>query len=279
MKDLDHYLPFPAEILQRRQDSSTIFTLQLRFCDSAMQTQYRFSPGQFNMVYLYGVGEVAVSLVSDPENTEQFAHSIRTIGRVTRGLAHLNVGDCIGIRGPYGKGWPVAMAQNKDIIIVTGGLGCAPVVGMIDYIMQRRQQFGRITILQGVKHSHDLIYQSRYDAWRQQPDTQVMIAADEIHGKWPWYLGHVTDLLAPISIDPDNTIAMMCGPEIMMQIALKTLLAKRIPAKHLFLSIERNMECAIGHCGHCQLGGRFVCKDGPIFNYTELQPWFGVPGF
>lgn len=273
------YVPAVARIVERRQESDTIFTLRLRFEDAAVRESYRFAPGQFNMVYLYGVGEVAISIVSDPEEEGLFDHTIRIVGRVSEGLARLREGDTVGIRGPYGRGWPLQEAEGEDVLIVTGGLGCAPVVSVIQYVIRRRRRFGRLTIIQGVKHSADLIYRKRYEEWAEAPNTTVLIAANASAGHWPWHVGPVTELIGQAEIDPRRTVAMMCGPEGMMIAAAKILLEKGMPETALHFSAERNMQCAVGHCGHCQFGGKFVCRDGPVFNYAEIKELLGVRGF
>ena len=273
----DIHLPKPAKITKRTQESHTIFTLQTEFIDEGPQAT--FYPGQFNMLYLYGIGEVAISIASDPADTFYLKHTIRAVGRVTRALQQLKEGDEIGIRGPYGNGWPLNQALNKDIIIVTGGLGCAPTVSMINYILARREQYGEISILQGVKHSDDLIFRKQYALWQAQPNINVLIAADVAGPKWPWAVGYVTDMIQSRHFNPERTIALMCGPEMMMHAAVKALTIKGLAESEIYLSMERNMACGIGQCGHCQYGGLFVCKDGPIFAYPKLKALFSVKGF
>jgi NAD(P)H-flavin reductase len=273
------YLPYEAEIVERIQESPTIFTLRLRFTDPEVQRRYSFAPGQFNMVYLYGVGEVAISIVSDPADEHLYEHTIRIVGRVTRGLAQLKTGDRVGIRGPYGRGWPLAGAEGRDVLIVTGGLGCAPVVSVINYVIKRRERFGRLLIMQGVKHSDDLLWRERYAQWMLMPNTQVVVAANEGGKQWPWKIGQVVEMFDDVHLDAAQTIAMMCGPEGMMRAAITQLLARGVAKSSLFMSMERNMQCAVGHCGHCQYSGKFVCKDGPVFSFDELEPLFGRAGF
>jgi sulfhydrogenase subunit gamma (sulfur reductase) len=273
------YLPYSAKIVERIQESPTVFTLRLQFTDPQIHKNYRFQPGQFNMVYLHGVGEVAISINSDPRQTDLYDHTIRAVGRVTRGLAQLKKNDYVGIRGPYGRGWPIDKARNKDIIIITGGLGCAPVVMVINYIMQRRAQFGRLSILQGVKHSDDLIFRDYYNIWSKLPSTQIKFAADSCAADWQGYHGHATDLIKDMPFDKQNTLAMICGPEIMMHVAVLELKQQGIAEDCIYLNMERNMQCAIKHCGHCQYGGRFVCQDGPVFSYREIKPLFEQRGF
>jgi NAD(P)H-flavin reductase len=277
--DRDHYQPHEAIVVERIDESPSIFTLRLKFTDPEVHKQYRFSPGQFNMLYLYGVGEVAISVVSDPSDSQLYDHTIRIVGRVTRGLAKLQNGDRIGVRGPYGRGWPTDKIYGKDVLVVTGGLGCAPVVAMINYIFRRREDFGKLSIVQGVKHSDEFIYQGRYEQWGKEPNTEIFITADEPSGHWPWYKGTAVDVLPKIKFKPENTVALMCGPEIMMKFTVKALLERGLAEKDVYLSMERNMQCAVGHCGHCQYGGLFICKDGPVFTYPELKALFTREGF
>lgn len=273
------YQPQEAVILERIQETSDLFTLRLKFTDQEIQDNYEFEPGQFNMLYLYGVGEIAISIVSDPEDSHVIDHTIRVLGRVTRGMEKLQAGDRIGLRGPYGRGWPMLESTDRDIVIVTGGLGCAPVVSAINYIAQRRNQFDRLNIVQGVKHSSDLIWKERYDNWRELPDTKVLLAADVGESLWPWHVGPVTVLFDQLEFDPDNVSVMICGPEGMMRATCYHMLGKKVDASQLFLSMERNMQCAIGHCGHCQYGSSFICKDGPVISYDKIRTLFDTNGF
>ncbi len=273
------YLPQVARIVERKQESDSIFTLRLAFEDPAVQRAYRFEPGQFNMVYLFGVGEVPISIVSDPEDDAMFDHTIRIVGRVTEGLAKLQPGARVGIRGPFGRGWPMTEARGRDVLVITGGLGCAPVVSVIHYVTRRRNRFGKLTIIQGVKHSQDLIYREHYEAWAQAPNTEVLIAANASSGHWPWHVGPVTELIERAGIDPARTVTMMCGPEGMMIAAAKILRGRGMVESDIHFSTERNMQCAVGHCGHCQFGGRFVCRNGPVFNYAEIKALLGIRGF
>ncbi len=269
-----------AQIVDRIQETPHIFTLRLRFTDPQVHAAYSFEPGQFNMLYLYGVGEVAISIVSDPQDEHMYDHTIRAVGRVTNALGRLRVGDRLGVRGPYGRGWPMKETEGQDVVIATGGLGCAPVVSVINYVLRRREHYNRLIIMQGVKHADDLIWRNRYQEWSKMPDTQVLLAADEGGPLWPWHVGNISVLLDKANIEPQKSAVMMCGPEGMMVAVAKELTNRRnVPEDRLWLSMERNMQCGAGKCGHCQHGGRFVCKDGPVFNYSEIKPLLGVRGF
>lgn len=276
---MNPHVPWEAEVVERIQESPTIFTLRLRLVDENACKVYRFAPGQFNMVYLYGVGEVPISIASDPQDTNLLGHTIRAVGRVTEGLSRLGVGERLGLRGPYGRGWPLAEAEGKDIVVVTGGLGCAPVVAVINYIIMRRERFGRLTVIQGVKHAEELIWRERYAYWNTLPDTQVLLAADHGGPLWPWHVGLVTEVFDQIEMTPQRTVAMMCGPEGMMRAAVRNLTERGLAEDSIYLSMERNMQCAIGQCGHCQFGASFICRQGPVFAYSRIKELLGVRGF
>lgn len=276
---MNPYLPFEAEVVERIQESRTIFTLRLRLTDELARRTYHFAPGQFNMLYLHGAGEVPISIVSDPQDEGVLGHTIREVGRVTRGLARLQPGDRVGLRGPYGRGWPIHAAQGHDVLVVTGGLGCAPVVAVINYAIMRRTLFGKLTIIQGVKHAEDLIWRERYDYWRTLPNTQVLLAADHGGALWPYHVGLVTEVFDDAGIDPARTVVMMCGPEGMMRAGVRNLVGRGVAEERIHVSMERNMQCALGHCGHCQYGPDFVCRQGPVFAYPEVKRLFGVKGF
>lgn len=271
--------PHAATVVSRIQESPTIFTLQLRLNDPEAQAAYRFAPGQFNMLYLFGVGEVAISIMSDPAERNTIGHTIRAVGRVTHGLAKLQPGDQVGLRGPFGRGWPLQEVGGRDVVLVLGGLGCAPVVSVIHYILKRRERFGKLVIIQGVKHTEDLIWREQYESWSRLPNTQVLVAADEGTTVWPWHVGRVTDLFSLARFNPERAAAMMCGPEGMMRAAAVSLLKRGMPESRLFLSMERNMQCAVGRCGHCQLGGSFVCRDGPVYSWNQVKDLLAHRGF
>lgn len=276
---MDRYrVPFDVEVAERVQEVDDVFSLYLRISDPDLARDYGFAPGQFNMLYLHGVGEIPISIVSDPGEPDLLMHTIRAVGRVTRGFADLRVGDHIGVRGPFGRGWPLAEVEGRDLLLITGGLGCAPLVSVIEYVMRRRERFGQVTIIQGVKHHHDLIWRRRYEAWMREPDTRVLLAADVADAGWTWHVGLVTELLDQVPLGRTGAATMICGPEPMMQAAAQRCLALGVREQDIWLSMERNMQCATGHCGHCQLGPEFICKDGPVFPYTRLHTLLGRRG-
>jgi sulfhydrogenase subunit gamma (sulfur reductase) len=271
------YTPHAARIVDRRLEAEGIHTFTLELVDPAVRRAYRFEAGQFNMLYAYGVGEVPISIVSDPDEPRRLEHTIRVAGRVTTVMGNWKVGDIVGVRGPYGKGWPLEAARGRDVVIVTGGLGCAPVVGVINYIFRRRAEYGTLHILHGVKTPNDLLYRERFDRWRRDPRTRVYLTADRPDKSWRYHIGVVTTLFDELQVHPE-VVVMMCGPEVMMQYAVRVLRKQGVPEAAIHLSMERHMQCAVGLCGHCQLGPEFVCKDGPVFPYPVVKRLLEVSG-
>jgi NAD(P)H-flavin reductase len=270
-------LPEPAEIVEKRSFGPDLHAYRLRLLDPAARPRFDFVPGQFNMVYVPGVGEVAISISSDPDEQE-LEHTIRIVGRTTRVIERLAPGDVLGLRGPYGNGWPLQRARFHDVLVVTGGLGCAPVTGAIDFMFRRRSSYGHLTVLHGVKKPADLVHRARFEAWRREPDSTVLLTSDQPDRAWRDRTGVVTELFEEVRFEPDRTLVLMCGPEVMMHYAVRTLRARGLSDDHVFLSLERNMQCAVGWCGHCQLGPEFLCKDGPIFPLRRLGRFFEVRG-
>jgi NAD(P)H-flavin reductase len=270
-------VPEPAEIVARRTLAPGVHAFALRLVDPAARPRFAFVPGQFDMVYVPGVGEVAISISSDPDD-ELLEHTIRIVGRTTRAIDALGPGDVIGLRGPFGRGWPLDTARGLDVVVVTGGLGCAPVGGAVDYVMRRRAEYGHVTVLHGVKKPADLAHGARFEAWRSQPDTTVLLTTDQPDRAWRDRSGVVTELFDLIELDPARSIAFLCGPEAMLRFACAKLRHLGLADARIFVSLERNMHCAVGLCGHCQLGPAFVCKDGPVIGLDVMAPYLRVPG-
>lgn len=272
------YFIHPATIVDKQQEASNIITLRLRFNDPMQRKAFQFQAGQFNMLYVFGVGEVAISIVSDPDESTYLDHTIRLVGRVTNVLGRMGIGETLGVRGPFGQGWPMELAKGHDVMVVTGGLGCAPVVGAIEYMYRRRNDFGKIKILHGVKAPQDLLYREKFDRWRNLPETEVYLTSDEPGRSWHYHIGVVTELFEQIDFDHERTVLLMCGPEVMLRLAVNILTQRGLPTNRMFGSLERHMECGIGLCGHCQLGPYFLCKDGPILRLDKVLPFFGKEG-
>lgn len=235
-----------------------------------------FLPGQFNMLYAFGVGEVAVSISGPVEDDTQYIHTIRHVGMVSGALARLQPGAEIGLRGPYGTAWPMQEALGADVVVVAGGLGLAPLRPVVYDIMANRGRFGRVSILLGSREPASLLYRHEVEEWRKQLDVDIQITVDHAGTDWHGNVGVVTDLIRRAAFDPADTVAMVCGPEIMMRYAALALADAGVSRQQVYVSMERNMKCAIGLCGHCQFGPTFVCKDGPVMTFDRIAPFFAV---
>jgi NAD(P)H-flavin reductase len=235
---------------------------------------YEFEPGQFNMIYLFGIGEVAISISSDPAHPQRLGHTIRAAGRVTNVLTQVEPGDEIGIRGPFGRPWPLREAEGRDLVVVGGGVGVCPVRPAIEMAMRHRDRYRRLILLMGARTPELLPYRNQLDEWVAQMDrlgVELHLTVDQKDGSWPYDEGVVTTLFPKANIDPDRSTAFICGPEIMMKFAGRGLLELGVPAEHVWVSMERHMQCGIQLCGHCQLGPWFVCSDGPVFRYDAIR--------
>ncbi len=270
--------PYWAEITDVKEEAEGISTYWLNFEDEHVENNYRFEAGQFNMLYLPGYGESAISISSDPEQSGRLGHTIRFVGNVTRAFSRLRPGAKVGVRGPFGTSWPIEASRGKDIVLATGGIGLAPLRPVIYYILNHRQDYGRVTLVYGARTPHDLLYTDEFEAW-EQAKIDTIITVDRADENWRGHVGVVPMQFYRLRIKPEQTTVFTCGPEIMMRFVVYEALARRIPSEEIYLSLERNMKCGQGFCGHCQLGPFFICKDGPVYDYATLEPFFQVEDF
>lgn len=265
------WMPTLFRVERIRKETYDTFTFDLETSDG---NGLSFQPGQFNMLYIYGVGEVPISISGDPGNTRTLVHTIRAVGTVTKNMRRLKRGDTVGVRGPFGRPWPVAEAKGHDIIIVAGGIGLAPLRPVIYHLLAHREQYGKIILQYGARTPDDILFRQELETWRARFDFDVQVTVDRSTGTWQGNVGVVTLLIPKATFDPMHTIAMVCGPEIMMRFTVLELLKRDLTEENIYISGERNMKCGIGHCGHCQFGHLFVCKDGPVFRYSETADLF-----
>ena len=235
-----------------------------------------YAPGQFNMLYAFGVGESAISMSAAADEGPHFVHTIRRVGAVSRALAALAPGAMLGVRGPFGTGWPVAAAEGQDVVIVAGGLGLAPLRPAIRQLLANRGRYGRVSILFGCRHPEEILYRREIARWREMLDVDVQVTVDHADPSWRGNVGVVPGLISRVAFDPAATVALVCGPEVMMRFTVKALEAAGLGHERIFLSMERNMKCAVALCGHCQYGPHFVCKDGAVMRYDRIAPIFAV---
>jgi NAD(P)H-flavin reductase len=274
----DLWLPYLATIRDIRPETPGVVTYGLEFVDRDVSERYAFQPGQFNMLYLPGIGEAAISISSDPEANGDLWHTVRAAGNVTHALARKQPGDQIAIRGPFGSNWPMVEARGYDVVIACGGIGLAPLRPAVCHIIRHRADYGRVMLLYGVRQPRDLLYTAEYDTWRKA-GIEVEVTVDIGDGDWKGNIGVVPILFYRLRLRAAQTRVLTCGPEIMMHFVIFEALARRIPPSQIHLSMERNMNCAVGLCGHCQFGPVFVCKDGPVFNYKQVGQFLHVEEF
>lgn len=255
----------------RRETHDTI-TLDLDMAPAPMA----FTPGQFDMLAVHGIGEAAISISSDPDDAARVSHTIREVGWVTRALGQLEPGMAIGVRGPYGRGWPLDEAVGGDLVIVAGGIGLAPVRPAVLHALANRDRYREVCLLVGARTPHDLVFRSELEAWEHDPRLFIATTVDRAEPGWEGPVGLVTKLVDRAPFDPDTATVITCGPEIMMRFVARAAMERGVAPDRVHVSLERNMRCAVGTCGHCQLGPVFVCRDGPVFAWPEVDHLMGV---
>jgi NAD(P)H-flavin reductase len=262
----------PYRVQRVRKEIAGTLTLDLTAPDAG---DFAFAPGQFNMLYVWGVGEVPISISGDPARPRTLTHTIRAVGPVSEALCRLPRGATVGVRGPYGNHWPVEAAPGSDVVVAGGGIGLAPLRPVLYHLLAHRADYGNIVLLYGARTPQDLLYTDELARWRGRFDLEVGVTVDKATNGWQGHVGTVTTLIPKAGFDPAHTVAFVCGPEIMMRFTIRELQSRGVPDERIFISMERNMKCAIGLCGHCQLGPFFICKDGPVFAYSAIKEWFG----
>lgn len=258
--------PLPFRVASNRRETADTVTVELEPVDNPGVT---CAPGQFTMVYAYGVGEIPISVAGYADDT--IVHTVRAVGAVTTAISHLDVGDHVGVRGPYGVGWPMAEAADKDVVVAAGGIGLAPLRPVVMHLLDNRDRYGAVSLIYGARTPDDMLYIDELQQWRGRFDIEVEVTVDRAGDDWHGDVGLVTNMLPRITYDPTNSISMVCGPEIMMKVVARELGARGLGPDNVYLSMERNMKCAIGFCGHCQYGPDFVCRDGPVVSYAAVR--------
>jgi len=264
----DPMLPRIARVRRRRRDGPQIWTLDIED-DGATAG---FVPGQFNMLTAFGAGEVPISLSGDPASSDRLVHTIRAVGAVSRALAALKPGAALGLRGPFGTGWPMEEVVGRDVVVIAGGLGLAPLRPALYRLMAERARYGNVVLLYGTRSPDDILFRRELESWRRRLDVDIEVTVDQAQSGWRGHVGVVTTLVPKAAFDPLNAIALVCGPEVMMRFVIAALRDSGVDDEAIYLSMERNMKCAVGFCGHCQFGGSFICRDGPVVRYDRVRP-------
>ena len=262
------YAPQPAHIIRTKQLTALERMLEIRFADGQ---DLGHRPGQFVQVSVFGYGEAPISICSSPARKGSFEMTVRNMGGLTAALHRAKEGDTIGIRGPFGTGFPMGCMQKMDCLMVAGGIGMAPLRSVIDTVLADRDRYGRLIVLYGSRAPGDILFTDEIEGWKADERNQIMVAVDREAPGWSGHVGVVTTLFPQVKVKPDGVAASLCGPPVMYRFVLAELHAMRVPENQIFLSLERRMKCGMGKCGHCQIDGRCVCIDGPVFTAEETR--------
>jgi len=276
------YVPRPAQVKNvRREGGSTVLSLAL---EDGRPLGHK--PGQFVQLSVFGYGEAPISVCSSPTRSDRFELCVQPVGNVSRAIQDLETDDRVGIRGPYGQGYfPLKRMKEKDVLLIAGGIGLAPMRSLIDYIRDNRDDYGRFMVICGAKTPSEILFREEVKGWSEESDMEVYVTVDNPDDAWEGRTGVVTDPLKEIDLDSDKTIAAACGPPVMFRFIAMGLKKKGLDPSRIYFSLERRFKCGIGKCGHCQLNDLYVCQNGPVFRYSELltrteagETWAPEPG-
>lgn len=265
--------PLPYRVVRTRRENHDNWTLELEPVADAIAP---IGPGQFDMLYALGVGEVPISTSGDPAACDTLVHTIRAVGAVTKALCAARPGAIVGVRGPFGNRWPLAEAHGRDLVLVGGGVGLPPLRPAIYHALANRAEFGQLVLLYGGRTPDDLLFTRELERWRGRLDLAADVTVDSASTGWRGKVGVVTKLIPAAGFDPANAVAFVVGPEIMMRFTAQALLDRGLPPERIWISMERTMRCGVGLCGHCQLGPTLVCRDGPVYRWDEIAPLLEV---
>jgi NAD(P)H-flavin reductase len=266
-------VPRLHRVRRRWRESHDTVTIALEALDS---DDVAYEPGQFNMLYRFGVGEVPISISGRHRPGKPLLHTIRAVGAVTEALCQARTGEVVGVRGPFGTSWGVQEAEGADLVLVAGGIGLAPLRSALHSALARRRRFGRLVLLVGARSPGEVVFRRELARLGNRHDLVAEVTVDRAGSDWRHHVGVVTQLVPGVPFDPESALALVCGPEVMMRFAATALLGRGMPPERIRVSLERNMQCAIGWCGHCQLGPEFVCRDGPVRTWAQTAPLLAV---
>jgi NAD(P)H-flavin reductase len=267
-------VPRPFRVDSIRRDTHDTVTMELRAVDGG---DLPFVPGQFTMLQALGVGEVPISISGDPARPEQLVHTVRDVGGVTRALCAAHPGDVLGVRGAFGRGWEVEGGRGGDVVVVAGGIGLAPLRPVLLSVLAHRGAYERVTLLYGARTDSDVLFAAELQEWATGRDLDVQVIVDRAPTSWTGRVGMVTELIPSARFDPVRSLALVCGPETMMRYVADALTSRGVRAERVRISVERNMRCGVGLCGHCQLRDHIVCVDGPVFALDAVRPHLSIP--
>jgi NAD(P)H-flavin reductase len=264
-------LPAPFTVREKRQETADTWTLELEPPAGPLE----FAAGQFTMLSAGGAGEVPISISGDPGEPERLVHTVRAVGAASRRICAAEPGEVLGVRGPFGVGWPLAESEGAEVAIVAGGIGLAPLRPAVRWLLARRERYARLHLLYGARTPDQLLYADELAEWAER-GLEVEVTVDSAGPEWLGHVGVVPRLVQRAGLDPEAAVAVLCGPEVMMRFTVAALARQGVLAERVHASIERNMQCGVALCGHCQLGPTLVCRDGPVYRWSELEPWLAI---
>ena len=265
-------VPAPFAVAAKRRETADTWTLELQ---PRAGEQLAFAPGQFMMLSAFGAGEVPISISGDPGGEGPLVHTVRAVGLATKAICDASVGDVLGVRGPFGRPWPVDDFAGADVLVVAGGIGLAPLRPAILALLARRERYGRLVLLYGGRSPEQLLYAAELQQW-VQGGLELAVTVDSAGPEWLGHVGVVPRLVRRTRFDPASAVALLCGPEVMMRFTVAALARDGVDGDRVYASMERNMQCGIGICGHCQLGPTLLCRDGPVYSWSELERWLAI---
>jgi len=267
----NEFAPAAARIERVQRQTYDTLTYTIAYEESPIRETHQFQPGQFNMISLFGIGEAPLSISSWHGRDGTFDHTVRSVGTVTGAMARLKEGDRLWVRGPYGHGWPLEHLTGRNILLVAGGIGLAPLRPIIEEVLHRPHSYGHLEILYGARTVNDYLFTAEFPQWQAAPNLTLRLAVDQPVPGFGGRVGPVTALFKEMDSHPKETVVVTCGPEIMMRFVVKGLLGRGFAPESIYVSLERRMECGFGKCGHCQIGPLYVCQDGPVFSYPRIR--------
>jgi len=270
----DAMVPRIVRVRKRARDLPGTVTLEFEPADGT--TLPRYQPGQFTMLYVFGVGEIPISISGDAGDATRLVQTVRSVGAVSEAVTQLKPGDLVGLRGPFGTAWPTDELAGQDVVVVAGGLGLAPLRPSIYHLLANRARFGKVVLLYGTRSPEEILYRRQLQTWRKRLDVDLEVTVDHAGPDWRGHVGVVTRLIPRIAVDTAHATALVCGPEVMMRFAAAALHDIGLPESAIWVSLERNMKCAVGLCGHCQFAGMFACKDGAVVRYDRVRRLMGL---
>ncbi len=265
-------VPEPFVLAGKRRETADTWTLEL---EPTAGERLPFAPGQFTMLSAFGAGEVPISISGDPRGGGPLVHTVRSVGLATDAICQAPIGEVLGVRGPFGRPWPVADVAGADVLVLAGGIGLAPLRPAILALLADRERYGRLVLLYGGRSPEQLLYSAELAQWTES-GLDVAVTVDSAGPEWLGHVGVVPRLLRRAAFDAERAVALLCGPEVMMRFAVSALAQRGVDGGRVYVSMERNMQCGIGHCGHCQLGPTLLCRDGPVYRWSDLAPWLAI---